>query len=209
MGLINYAKIKLTKKEINMKQKGLITGAIIVAAVLFFVSFFVGTYNNIITSEQNVEESLSNVKVQLQRRADLIQNLVNTVKGYSDHEEKVVQDIANARSGIKNADSVKELDSANSQVTSALKDFNVLVENYPDLKANQNYLSLQDELSNTENRVATARRDYNSVAKEYNTKIKTIPTSIIATIMGKTQKDYFNLTDQSKEEVPEVNFKSE
>ncbi len=192
-----------------MKQKGLITGAIIVAAVLFFVSFFVGTYNNIITSEQNVEESLSNVKVQLQRRADLIQNLVNTVKGYSDHEEKVVQDIANARSGIKNADSVKELDSANSQVTSALKDFNVLVENYPDLKANQNYLSLQDELSNTENRVATARRDYNSVAKEYNTKIKTIPTSIIATIMGKTQKDYFNLTDQSKEEVPEVNFKSE
>ncbi len=192
-----------------MKQKGLITGAIIVAAVLFFVSFFVGTYNNIITSEQNVEESLSNVKVQLQRRADLIQNLVNTVKGYSDHEEKVVQDIANARSGIKNADSVKELDSADSQVTSALKDFNVLVENYPDLKANQNYLSLQDELSNTENRVATARRDYNSVAKEYNTKIKTIPTSIIATIMGKTQKDYFNLTDQSKEEVPEVNFKSE
>ena len=209
MELINYAKIKLTKKEINMKQKGLITGAIIVAAVLFFVSFFVGTYNNIITSEQNVEESLSNVKVQLQRRADLIQNLVNTVKGYSDHEEKVVQDIANARSGIKNADSVKELDAADSKVTSALDSFNVLVENYPDLKANQNYLSLQDELSNTENRVATARRDYNSVAKEYNTKIKTIPTSIVAAIMGKTQKDYFELTDQSKEEVPEVNFKSE
>ena len=189
-----------------MKQKGLITGAIVVAVVLFLVSFFVGTYNNIITSEQNVEESFSNVKVQLQRRADLIQNLVNTVKGYSDHEEAVIKDIADARSGVKNADSVKELDSANNQVSSALKDFNVLIENYPDLKANQNYLSLQDELSNTENRVATARRDYNSVAKEYTTKIKTIPTSIVASIMGKTQKDYFNVTDSSKEEVPEVNF---
>ena len=189
-----------------MKQKGLITGAIIVAIVLFFVSFFVGTYNNIIILEQNAEESFSNVKIQLQRRAQLIQNLVNTVKGYSDHEETVIKDIANARSGVENADTVKELDNANNKVSSTLKDFNVLVENYPDLKANQNYLSLQDELSNTENRIATARRDYNSVAKEYNTKIKTIPTSVIASIMGKTQKDYFDVTDSSKEEVPEVNF---
>lgn len=187
-----------------MKKK---TGWIIAGAVvLFLIAFFVSSYNGIIQSEETVNTKLSDVKVQLERRADLIPNLVNTVKGYAAHEEKVIQDIADARSKMNGASTVQEMDSADKQLSSALGALNVVIENYPDLKADQTFINLQDELAGTENRVATARNDYNKVAQEYNTKIKSIPTNIIAGIMSKTQKDYFTVTSSEKENNPTVDF---
>ena len=188
-----------------MKKAGKIIG-IIAIAVVALAGYFIKTYNSIVTIEQNVDTQYSNVKVQLQRRADLIPNLVDTVKGYVAHEEKVIQDITSAREKMTNAGNIKELSEANEQLTAALNSLNVVVENYPDLKANQNFISLQDELSGTENRIATARRDYNEVVREYNTKISRFPTSIVAGIAGKDKKDLFDVTDSSKEDVPTVKF---
>ena len=147
-----------------MKHIGLI---IIGAIIVVLAGFYITTYNTIIKLEEEVDTEYSNISVQLERRADLIPNLVNTVKGYMAH---------------------------------------VIVENYPDLKANENFITLQDELAGTENRISTARRDYNDAVKAYNTKIKTIPASFIASMMGKEKKDYFEVSDKSKENVPEVNF---
>ena len=188
-----------------MKKAASIIGIIALIAVVV-IGFFVSTYNSIIRLEQSVETEASNVKIMLQRRADLIPNLVETVKGYVSHEEKVIADIAAAREKINGASSIKELSEANDQLSAALNSLNVVVENYPDLKASQNFISLQDEIAGTENRISTARKDYNDVAKEYNTKISTIPTSIIANIAGKQKVDYFEVTDASKTEVPTVNF---
>ena len=188
-----------------MKKAGKIIG-IIAIAVVALAGYFIKTYNSIVTIEQNVDTQYSNIKVQLQRRADLIPNLVDTVKGYVAHEEKVIQDITSAREKMTNAGNIKELSEANEQLTAALNSLNVVIENYPDLKANQNFISLQDELSGTENRIATARRDYNEVVREYNTKISRFPTSIVASIAGKDKKDLFDVTDSSKEDVPTVKF---
>lgn len=192
-----------------MKKKGIaaigIVG-IIAAIAVVLIGFYVGAHNSIVSLETTVDEKYANIKTQLERRADLIPNLVETVKGYVKHEEKVIKDITDARAAINGASSVKELSAANDQLNTALNNLNVIIENYPDLKANQNFISLQDELAGTENRIATARNDYNSAVKEYNTKIKTIPTSIVANMMGKEQKDFFETTDKSKEEVPSVNF---
>ena len=187
-------------------NKSLIVIGAIVLIIILLVGFYFSTYNSIIKLEETVDTKYSDISVQLQRRADLIPNLINTVKGYMAHEEKIIKDITDAREKMTNASNIKEMSEANDQLTSALNNLNVVVENYPDLKASQNFINLQDELAGTENRISTARRDYNEAVKEYNTKIKTMPTSIIASMMGKQQKDYFEVSDKSKEEVPNVEF---
>lgn len=189
-----------------MKKTGLIVVGVIVAVAVMLVGFFISTHNSIITLEEKVDAEFSNIKVQLERRADLIPNLVSTVKGYVKHEEQVIKDITDAREKMVNASNVKEMSEANQQLTTALNNLNVIIENYPDLKANENFIALQDELAGTENRISTARRDYNDAVKEYNTTIKKIPASIIAGMMGKTDKDYFEVSDDSKNEVPSVDF---
>ena len=189
-----------------MKKTGLIIVGVIAFVAVCLIGLYISTHNQIIALEEKVNTTYSDVKVQLQRRADLMPNLVNTVKGYTSHEEKIIQEITDARAAINGANSVKELSEADQKLTTALNNLNIIVENYPDLKSSQNFIALQDELAGTENRVATARRDYNEAVKEYNTKIKTIPASIIAGMMGAQEKEYFEVTDSSKEEVPEVNF---
>ena len=186
-----------------MKHIGLI---IIGAIIVVLAGFYITTYNTIIKLEEEVDTEYSNISVQLERRADLIPNLVNTVKGYMAHEEKIINDITTARENLINANGIVEKSKANNELTTALNNLNVIVENYPDLKANENFITLQDELAGTENRISTARRDYNDAVKAYNTKIKTIPASFIASMMGKEKKDYFEVSDKSKENVPEVNF---
>ena len=183
-------------------KKGLIG---IIAVVLVLVMIVVGKYNSLVTLRENVDNEYSNVDTQLERRADLIPNLVNTVKGYLNHEEKVISDITTARENLLKAGNAKDLSKADSELTSALNALMVVVENYPDLKANENFKSLQDELAGTENRIAVARKDYNSTVKDYNSTIKKFPTNIIANMFGFNSRDYFEV-EEGKKSNPEVEF---
>jgi LemA protein len=189
-----------------MKNTKLIIVGVVVAIIALLGGVYVTSYNSIISLEEKVNTEYSNIESQLQRRADLIPNLISTVKGYMSHEEKIIKDITDARERISSASNISELSEANQQLSTALTNLNVIVENYPDLKANENFLNLQDELAGTENRVATARKDYNDAVKAYNTKIQTIPSNIIANMMGKQQREYFEVSDESKKDVPVVDF---
>ena len=192
-----------------MKRKGsvaLIVACVIGGILLLLGLIYISNHNTIVGLEENAKRKLSDVKVQLERRADLIPNLVETVKGYMQHEEKIIKDITDAREKMLGANTVKEMSEANDQLNAALQIQIVVVENYPDLKASETFINLQDELAGTENRISTARRDYNQAVKDYNTKIKTFPASIVASMMGKEEMSYFEVTDPSKEAVPEVKF---
>lgn len=164
-----------------------------------------GTYNSLVTKQQKVKNEFSNVDVQLQRRADLIPNLVSTVKGYTKHEETVFSEIAQARSRLLSAQTVDEKSEANAQVTSALGRLLALQENYPNLKADQQFLRLQDELSGTENRVGVARRDYNQSVLDFNTSRQRFPTVIMANLLGFQNESEFK-ADVGAREVPKVDF---
>ncbi|HET9533168.1 MAG TPA: LemA family protein [Blastocatellia bacterium] len=164
-----------------------------------------GTYNTLTTKQENVRTEFSNVDVQLQRRADLIPNLVNTVKGYAQHEQQVFSDIAEARSRLLAAQTVDEKSEANAQVTSALGRLLALQENYPNLKADQQFLRLSDELAGTENRIGVARRDYNQVVNDYNRSRQQFPTVIMANLLGFERAQEFK-ADAEAREVPKVEF---
>lgn len=191
------------------KDKKMSTGkivAIVLGAVVLIVLFWgVGSYNSLVRLRENVDNQSSQIDAQLKRRADLIPNLVSTVKGYASHEKEIMDTISQSREKLSGASSMQDKAQADSQLTSALNRLMVIVENYPDLKANENFARLMDELSGTENRVSVARKDYNSAVKEYNQKTKVFPTVIIANMMGFTQKEYFEAPQESKE-VPNVDF---
>lgn len=188
-----------------MKKKGLIIGAVILALVVVLAGACIGSYNGLVKMNEGVATAQSNIQTQLQRRADLIPNLVNTVKGYAAHEEEVYTAIADARAAVAGASTVDEMSEANSALDSAISRLLMIVENYPDLKANQNFINLQDELAGTENRITQARKDYNDAAKDYNTKIKTFPTSVIAGIFNFDAADYFEASAEAGT-VPNVDF---
>lgn len=164
-----------------------------------------GTYNSLVGKQQQVKNGFSNVDVQLQRRADLIPNLVNTVKGYTKHEETVFSEIAQARSRLLSAQTVDEKSEANAQLTGTLGRLLALQENYPNLKADQQFLKLEDELSGTENRIGVARRDYNQTVLEYNTSRQRFPTVIMANLFGFQNESEFK-ADVGAREVPKVDF---
>ena len=164
-----------------------------------------GTYNSLVGKQQKVRNEISNVDVQLQRRADLIPNLVNTVKGYTKHEETVFGDIAQARSRLLSAQTIDEKSEANAQVSSALGRLLALQENYPNLKADQQFLRLRDELSGTENRIGIARRDYNQSVLDYNTSRQHFPGVIMANILGFQNEPEFK-AEAGAREVPKVDF---
>ena len=181
-------------------------GIICIVIVLIIVGIaMVSSYNGMVSKQETVESSLSDLDVMLQRRADLIPNLVNTVKGYAKQEQDVINSVTEARAKLAGATTVSDKAKADDELTSALNRLMVVVENYPDLKSSQNFIQLSDELSGTENRIATARRDYNEAVKEYNLKIKRFPTNLMAGMFGYSQRDYFEASEQSKE-VPNVNF---
>lgn len=186
-----------------MKKGYIIIGVIVV--IMLIVIMFVGRYNGLVELQEKVNGEYANIEVQLERRADLIPNLVNTVKGYMSHEQDIIDSITSARENLLHASNPKEAAEADQQLTNAINALMVVVENYPDLKANANFISLQDELAGTENRIAVARKDYNDAVRDYNGKIKTIPNNIIASIAGFKEMDYFE-ANESKKEVPEVDF---
>lgn len=187
-----------------MKKSNIII-LVIVAVIIIAIVMLVSSYNGIVSKAEEVDNKFSAIDTQLQRRADLIPNLVNTVKGYANHEQDVINSVTEARAKLAGANTVSEKAEADEELTSALNRLMVVVENYPDLKASQNFIQLSDELAGTENRIATARRDYNEAVKGYNLKIKKFPTNIMAGMFGYAQRDYFEATEQSKE-VPNVNF---
>src|SRR5262249_32731503 len=163
------------------------------------------TYNSLVGKQQAVKNEFSNVDVQLQRRADLIPNLVETVKGYTKHEEKVFGEIADARSKLLGATTVDEKSNANAQVSGALGRLLALSENYPDLKANQNFMALRDDLSGTENRIAVARRDYNAKVLDYNTTRQRFPTVLFSSVLGFQPAEEFK-ADPGSRDAPKVSF---
>lgn len=178
-----------------MKSKGLIIIGVILAVAVFIGLYVIGTKNSFISMKEDINQQQANVEVALQRRADLIPNLVATVKGYATHEEKVFTEIAEARSklaGSINSGNINEISAANDELSSALSRLLVVKEAYPELKANENFTALMDELAGTENRIAIARRDYNDIVRKYNSKIQRFPASIIANSNGFEKVDYFN-----------------
>ena len=185
-----------------MKGKSIL---IIVGIIVVIAIFFGSTYNSLAGLDEGVDGAWAQVENQLQRRADLIPNLVNTVQGYASHEQEVLTDITNARAGIENANTPEEYAQANQQMDSALNNLNIVVENYPDLKANQNFLELQVQLEGTENRISTERMRYNEAVTGFNTRIRRFPTNIIAGMFNYDLREYFEI-DPEDAEVPEVNF---
>ena len=180
------------------------------ALPLLFVLAMSGCgYNQIQTLDENAAKAQQQIKVQLQRRHDLIGNLVNTVKGYAAHEEAVFTRVAEARAGLAgavNRGDPAEMAQANEQMTGALRQFMVTVEAYPQLKADQSFLKLQDELTGTENRIAVSRTDYNQVAGEYNTYILRFPAALTAKVTGAKPREYFDVTNPAALEAPTVDF---
>lgn len=191
--------------EVNDMKKSSIILISVVAIVVIIAIFLVGSYNGLVSKSEAVDRELSNLDVMLERRADLIPNLVSTVKGYTSHETEIINSITDARTKLMNANSVEEKSNANNELTSSLNALMVVVENYPDLKSSQNFIQLSDELSGTENRIAVARKDYNDAVKDYNLKVKTFPGNILAGMFGFEQKQYFEAKESSRE-VPSVNF---
>jgi LemA protein len=183
--------------------------AIVIALVvggLIVGGMYVSHKNQMVVLNEQVKASWSDVDVQLQRRADLIPNLVATVKGFAQHEEKVFGDIAAARSALLNAQTPADKIAANQQVTGALGRLLAISENYPELKSNQNFLQLQDELAGTENRINVARTRYNATLKDYNTYVQQFPNSIFAKWANFQVNNAYFQTDASSKEVPKVSF---
>ncbi len=185
--------------------------ALIVVAVLVLLAVMVGgsmmsARNELVTEREAVKAAWSQVDVVLQRRADLIPNLVETVKGFATHEEKVISDVTTARAAMMGAKSPAEKIQANSQIDSALGRLFVVVENYPNIKANESFMRLQDELAGAENRIAVERRKYNEVVQKYNTDIELFPKNIVAGMFGFQREDAYFKADTGAKEVPKVKF---
>ena len=191
-----------------MKNKGLTIFGIVLIVIVILGFMFVNSYNSLQLMDENVNSKWAQVDNQLKRRNDLIPNLVATVKGYAAHESKVFNDVAQARaklSGSLNANDVKSVQKNAGELSGALSRLLLVVERYPELKADNNFIALQDELSGTENRITVARMDYNESVKALNGKIRMFPTSIIASISGIKQRDYFEI-DEADKQVPKVDF---
>lgn len=180
---------------------------VILAVIIVIIIFFAGSYNSLVSLEQVANTASSNIDTQLQRRSDLIPNLVNTVKGYASQEKDIFTEIAQARTKLAGATNISEQAAADSELSNALSRLLVVVENYPDLKSNQNFQDLSVQLEGTENRIAIARQDYNTAVTEYNIKRKRFPTNIIASLFGFQEKPLYKASAGASE-VPSVDFSS-
>jgi LemA protein len=176
----------------------LIAIIVVVVVVVLLLLILMGSYNGLVKLRNKVENAWAQIDVQLKRRFDLIPNLVETVKGYAAHEKETLDAVITARNAGMNAQGPAEQAQADNMLTGALKSVFALSEAYPDLKANQNFLNLQEELTSTEDRIAYARQFYNDTVNRYNTKIQTVPTSILAGMFHFTEREYFAAEGEAK-----------
>ena len=183
----------------------LIVVGLLVLLIVIPYSYLKGTYNSLVTMDETVKGAWAQVENQLQRRYDLIPNYVETVKGYAAHEKEVFVKVTEARSKVAGAANISEKMQANNQLSSALSRLMVVVERYPELKANTNFIRLQDELAGTENRIAVERRRFNETVKVYNIKIRSFPTNIIAGMFGFEKATFFEVPTE-RQEAPKVKF---
>ena len=196
-----------------MKKSWIIIIVVVIVVAGIFMSLK-STYNTMVTQDESVGAAWSNVENQYQRRSDLIPNLVNTVKGYAEHEKSTLDAVISARAKATqmtvdiedlSSESLKEYQKAQGEISSALGRLLAITENYPDLKANENFQTLMAQLEGTENRISVERRNFNDVAKQYNTTIRTFPQNIIASLFGFEKRPYFEASEGS-EKAPEVTF---
>ena len=179
---------------------------IVLGVIAVVALWLVAVYNGLIKNKNQTEEDWSDIDVQLKRRHNLIPNLIETVKGYATHERELFERVTEARSNAMNAGSAEEKGKAENMLTDTLKSLFAVAENYPDLKASENFAKLQDELSDTENKIQASRRFYNSNARDFNIKLQVFPTNMIAKKLGFTKKDFFEIEDKKEKEVPTVKF---
>lgn len=193
------------------KNKGLIITVVVIALVALWG---ISSYNGLVSMDENVSNSWANVETQYQRRSDLIPNLVNTVKGYAKHESETLESVMQARSQATQVkidpsnctpQQLAAYQKAQGDVTTALGKLLAITENYPDLKANQNFLELQSQLEGTENRINVARKDFNDTAKKYNTSLRSFPRNIVASMCGFEKRAYFE-AEAGAEKAPKVEF---
>lgn len=177
--------------------------SIVLGLAVLFVIF---SYNKLATLRVRIEEAWSQIDVQLKRRADLIPNLVDTVKGYASHEKEVFEKVTEARSALMTASNVKEAEQANNMLTGALKSLFAVAEAYPELKAQEGFVNLQKELSDTEDKVAYSRQFYNSVVRDFNAMLATFPTNLIAQAFGFQIKGFFEASEEEKQTVKVGSF---
>ncbi len=181
-------------------------GWIALAIIVILAIAIIGIYNGLVTSREKVHNAFAQIDTQLQRRFDLIPNLVETVKGYAEHEKGVLENVTAARSGYMNAHSAKEKMDADSQLTNTLKTLFAVAENYPELKANTNFAKLQDDLRGTEDKVAFSRQFYNDSVTMYNNKLLVFPNNIVGNIFGFKPEELFKVDNEAAKQAPKVQF---
>lgn len=180
---------------------------VMIALLGVFVLYLIYIYNSLMSLKVKIEEAWSGIDVQLKRRIDLIPNLVETVKGYAEHEKELFDRVTKARAAVINASNHKDAMEANNQLTGALKSLFAVAEAYPDLKAQEGFIKLQEELSDTESKIAYSRQFYNSVVRDFNSKLVMFPSNIVAKILGLKQEEFFEAQEGERESV-KVSFSS-
>lgn len=182
---------------------------VLIAVIVVIAFWLIATYNGLIKSRNQVDEAWSDIDVQLKRRYDLIPNLIETVKGYASHEKELFENVTKARANAMQAEQSgdpQKMGMAESMLGQAMMSLMAVAENYPDLKANQNFAKLQDELTDTENKVQASRRFYNGNVRDFNTKLQVFPTNLIGNMLGFKDYDFFEIENPAEREVPQVNF---
>lgn len=185
---------------------GIIIGVVAVLLIIILIGWYISTHNKFIMLRSSVEEAFSTMDVYLKKRYDLIPNLVETVKGYAKHESEVLRGVTEARSNAQAATTAAEKLEANAQLSQALRSFNVVMEKYPELKANTNFMSLQSDLRGIEGEIANSRKYYNGIVKAFNTKRETIPSSFVAKMMKLEKQPYFEVDDAAERQNVKVSF---
>ena len=178
---------------------------IIIAVLLLIIFYFIGVYNKLVNGRNKVKDQFSQIDVQLKRRVDLIPNLVETVKGYAKHENNTLKEVIEARNKLNSATGINEEIDANNQLTGALNRLFALSEAYPDLKANENFISLQNDLKDTEDKISYARQFYNDTVLSYNNLVEMFPSNIVANMFKFTKYEFFQI-DEKEKESPKVKF---
>ncbi|MCD4820234.1 MAG: LemA family protein [Candidatus Cloacimonetes bacterium] len=179
---------------------------ILIAVIVILVGSFAGLYNSLVQLKNRVKNAWSQIDVQLKRRHDLIPNLVETAKGYMKHERETLEGVTKARSDAMSAGSVKEKSQYESQLSGSMSKFFLVVENYPDLKANENFMALQEELTSTENKIAFSRQSYNDQVLFYNNKVQMFPSNMIANMFNFIKEEFFELENKAERVAPKVKF---